>query len=506
MIKGRVYIYTRKSEQIYEALKKAEEVGKLEEAIHDNFMNHTTDMMTIWRCKEFLEKMPQSFYEKNILLFPYRVIIEAMRGNIKKSDELLGKMGYSIDGVALSDLTFLHFSRAMLEMVLPQFSNEEFIKRVRLLLSVVKEPITGLALTACRPSVINGFRDFTDIAPNLDEIKNQAEKYIEMLYGSSGKGVYDVATAEWSYETGKEFEAFIKVAGTIPVLEDAKDMRCLFVAYILQIRILLMNGQSSASKEMFEKIKNKICETSSEELEASLIATECLHNCYLGNNDMVEKWLSEYAPNENEEIFMMDMFSYFVKMRCYLQTGQYLLTIILAKKMLELLKPSQRPHDKCECHMLIAMACYKAGDEVHSVEEMKEVLKIAGKYHYVRLLADEGQIMLDLLKLYNSKEKDNGKELYNEKDLKEVKNIAMEVARRFPEYLQNEAVAEYKLTKTEQSVLELLAEGISNEEIGNKLNKKEGTIKYHTAGIYKKLNVSNRQQAIIFAREKGIIE
>lgn len=52
----------------------------------------------------------------------------------------------------------------------------------------------------------------------------------------------------------------------------------------------------------------------------------------------------------------------------------------------------------------------------------------------------------------------------------------------------------------------LLADGLSNDEIARELNKNTGSIKFHTSGIYKKLKVDNRQQAINVARSIGIVK
>jgi len=166
-------------------------------------------------------------------------------------------------------------------------------------------------------------------------------------------------------------------------------------------------------------------------------ALECLKNCYLGNGEKVKKWLDNEAPNENDDMDTKNMFSYLVKMHCYLQTGQYMLTVILAKKLLEFLKLSDFPYEKCECHIMIAMACYEAGDKKRAVEELDKAFEIALNHHYVHLFSDEGQVMMDLMKLYkrkaNSGEVD--KAFYDEKYVAEIRMEATKVAEEFPAYL-----------------------------------------------------------------------
>lgn len=51
------------------------------------------------------------------------------------------------------------------------------------------------------------------------------------------------------------------------------------------------------------------------------------------------------------------------------------------------------------------------------------------------------------------------------------------------------------LSEREQEVLSLLAEGMSNAQIANKLNVSESTVKFHLQNIYDKLGVSNRTEA-----------
>ena len=55
-----------------------------------------------------------------------------------------------------------------------------------------------------------------------------------------------------------------------------------------------------------------------------------------------------------------------------------------------------------------------------------------------------------------------------------------------------------QLTEREQSVLELIAEGLTNREIGAQLYLSEKTIKHHVSDILSKLNLSRRVEAAAF--------
>lgn len=62
------------------------------------------------------------------------------------------------------------------------------------------------------------------------------------------------------------------------------------------------------------------------------------------------------------------------------------------------------------------------------------------------------------------------------------------------------------LTRRELEVLRELASGLSNQEIAERLFISENTVKYHVHSILEKLNLSDRRDAALYAREHGLLK
>jgi DNA-binding NarL/FixJ family response regulator len=87
------------------------------------------------------------------------------------------------------------------------------------------------------------------------------------------------------------------------------------------------------------------------------------------------------------------------------------------------------------------------------------------------------------------------------------RTTASKILNEFAVQARRKAAAqlEEELSAREKDVLQSLATGLTNKEIGNKLGIAENTVKNHLKNILSKLHLENRVQAATFALQKGFV-
>jgi DNA-binding NarL/FixJ family response regulator len=84
-----------------------------------------------------------------------------------------------------------------------------------------------------------------------------------------------------------------------------------------------------------------------------------------------------------------------------------------------------------------------------------------------------------------------------------TRKLIEEFVRRSP--AQTTTLAEGTLTDRELEVLKLVARGLSNSEIADKLYLSEATVKTHVGRVLSKLELRDRAQVVVYAYEAGIV-
>ena len=85
--------------------------------------------------------------------------------------------------------------------------------------------------------------------------------------------------------------------------------------------------------------------------------------------------------------------------------------------------------------------------------------------------------------------------------------VAEQILQQFHDLSREKEAATYisPLTPKEMEILNYVAQGYLNKQIGDALNVSEQTIKNHVTSILRKLNVNARTQAVILAIKKGLV-
>jgi DNA-binding CsgD family transcriptional regulator len=84
-----------------------------------------------------------------------------------------------------------------------------------------------------------------------------------------------------------------------------------------------------------------------------------------------------------------------------------------------------------------------------------------------------------------------------------IKEVAVPIPSEF--VLNEERQRELGITRRELEILDLIARGLSNREIAEKLFVSENTVKTHSSRLFDKLDVKRRTQAVQAGKEMGLI-
>lgn len=83
--------------------------------------------------------------------------------------------------------------------------------------------------------------------------------------------------------------------------------------------------------------------------------------------------------------------------------------------------------------------------------------------------------------------------------------LAPEAFRSLMEVAGRPVVSDYELTGREREILQLLAEGLNNTQIAERLVLGRATVKTHVSNILSKLGVTNRVEAASFALQHNLV-
>jgi LuxR family maltose regulon positive regulatory protein len=154
-------------------------------------------------------------------------------------------------------------------------------------------------------------------------------------------------------------------------------------------------------------------------------------------------------------------------------------------------------------HILRAQVERALGQEAEALASLENALHLAAPAGYLRAFLDEGPAVRDLLPRVRT-----AAPVFVDRVLDAIASEELGAAGAEqipPPPLPPSSTLVEPLSEREVEVLELVAQGLSNREIAERLFITVGTVKTHVHNIYGKLGVQRRTEAVAQARELGLV-
>ncbi|MDQ3705107.1 MAG: LuxR C-terminal-related transcriptional regulator, partial [Chloroflexota bacterium] len=173
----------------------------------------------------------------------------------------------------------------------------------------------------------------------------------------------------------------------------------------------------------------------------------------------------------------------------------------LLERLLQAAEEGGRSGSVIEILVLQALAHKAQGDNPTALSPLERALSLAEPEGYVRIFVDEGLPMARLLyeALSQGVESDYIRRLLAAFPVAESEQTASSPMRGSKSELVE------PLSERELEVLQLIAEGLTNQEVATRLYLSLHTVKVHARNIFTKLAVKNRAQAVARGRALGIL-
>ena len=150
-----------------------------------------------------------------------------------------------------------------------------------------------------------------------------------------------------------------------------------------------------------------------------------------------------------------------------------------------------------ELQVLLAVAYNMAGYRDKALNCLSDTLFTAKPQNMIRTFTEEGRKIKILLEI-----------LVEQSDSKSTKDYLNQIIKSFNFNYNNDVTEDLPepLNQRELEILEIMSKGLLNKEIAKVLDMTINTVKWHLKNLYRKLDVSNRTEAISEARLLGILE
>ncbi len=226
--------------------------------------------------------------------------------------------------------------------------------------------------------------------------------------------------------------------------------------------------------------------------------------------DQNQPALVEWARQTADKTPLDGRFRYEMRLitlgRAWLALGQTSEALSILEHLAEQNAPSGRSGQRVELLALLAAAQRGAGSEEPALGTLAEALRLGAPEGYIQVFLEMGEPMRKMLGEWArqaERAEVQGSELKYARRL--LKAFASKKAKSENSARLGQEALEEPLSTREMEVLRLLAQGLTNQQIAERLVISVRTVKKHVENIHGKLGVQNRTQAAAKARQYGLL-
>lgn len=392
---------------------------------------------------------------------------------------------------------------AYLDICLPHRDSADLLEIFERVPTLQEKGITlpEVSLTDNLPSVLNGAKDFCWMTKQTQNILTSHSHLIEQVLGPTAKGLVEATLGETIYEKGGDTYEVLRLLSRSR-LESNRDnsLMLAFVTIGLQIRLNLLHGDVQAAIDILKPFEQQVHEQAASHLLPNIRALYCRIALYTGNKAIINRWLTE-APTESKDFNTLERYRYLTKVRCYISCGDYLQAQALLEKLRYYAEEYHRPYIQMEVGLLSAIIKERLDGDWQ--EELLQALRLASNFGFIRLVSEEGAAINPLLQAARKECAANPE--IDQDWLRTLLAETAAVAVRYPVYLKKQLAEVPDFSPTALTILRLQADGLSVNKIADQLGMKAVTVKYHTRENYRKLGVAGKTDAVLAARNLGLL-
>ncbi|MBL1192729.1 MAG: hypothetical protein HND51_00090 [Chloroflexi bacterium] len=300
--------------------------------------------------------------------------------------------------------------------------------------------------------------------------------------------------------------AILKTEQGFSIAEPGGDLGMLGWSYLCLIRVYFSQGNINEADKAVQKMQTVAGQYEVPPwVRNRMAAWQARIWLAQGKLADAERWMEERKPEQAVLPQQADYFlliEYVVIVRVLLAQEKADEASRWLEQLLTAAEANSRTTLVIELLLLQALAFQAKDDIDEALSTLEQALTLAEPRGFVRVFVDEGPAIAQLL--------------YEAARREIVSDYAQRLLAAFPTPegepvdSKHTQMADFDLieplSEREGDVLELMAEGLTNQEIGTRLFLSLNTVKVHARNIYGKLGVNNRTQAVTKAQGLGILQ